>query len=98
MAIPGAVRIDPRRLQLYRDITILPEREVVLYCDCPGEFTSARVALALKQKGVQHVRPLDGGLRAWRSRGFPVTAEVSTPLSQAGLATSSLRSRKQASG
>ena len=67
MAIPGAVRINPSRLERYKDFEILPTQEVVLYCACPGEFTSARVALALQRKGVQHVRPLAGGLQAWRA-------------------------------
>jgi membrane protein DedA with SNARE-associated domain/rhodanese-related sulfurtransferase len=75
MAIPGAFRINPRRLELYRDVKIAPSQEIVLYCNSPGEFTSARVALALRQRGIEHVRPLAGGLRAWRDRGFPVTAE-----------------------
>lgn len=79
VAIPGAVRIDPHRLEEYRDVEISPSQEVVLYCDCPGEFTSARVALALRQKGVEHVRPLAGGLRAWRDHGYPVTSEVRIP-------------------
>jgi rhodanese-related sulfurtransferase len=79
MAIPGAVRINPRRLEQYRDVEIAPSQEVVLYCDCPGDFTSARVALALRQKGVERVRPLAGGLQAWRDRGFPITAEVRFP-------------------
>jgi membrane protein DedA with SNARE-associated domain/rhodanese-related sulfurtransferase len=81
MAIPGAVRIDPRRLELYKDIEIPSAQQVVLYCGCPGEFTSARVALALRQKGVEHVRPLAGGLQAWRDRGFPVTSEFRIPAS-----------------
>jgi membrane protein DedA with SNARE-associated domain/rhodanese-related sulfurtransferase len=79
MAIPGAVRINPRRLEQYKDIEIPHTQEVVLYCACPGEFTSARVALALRQKGVEHVRPLAGGLQAWRDRGFPVTSEFRVP-------------------
>ena len=79
MAIPGAVRINPRRLEQYKDVWISPSQEVVLYCASPGEFTSARVALALRQKGVEHVRPLSGGLKAWRDRGFPVTAEIGIP-------------------
>jgi membrane protein DedA with SNARE-associated domain/rhodanese-related sulfurtransferase len=79
MAIPGAVRINPRRLEQYKDIEIAPSQQVVLYCDCPGEFTSARVALALKRRGVEHVRPLAGGLKAWRDLGFPVTVDVRLP-------------------
>jgi membrane protein DedA with SNARE-associated domain/rhodanese-related sulfurtransferase len=83
MAIPGAVRINPRRLEQYKDIEIASSRQVVLYCDCPGEFTSARVALALQRKGIEDVRPLAGGLKAWRDLGFPVTTDVRTlPVSQ----------------
>jgi membrane protein DedA with SNARE-associated domain/rhodanese-related sulfurtransferase len=73
--IPGAVRIDPHHLG--RDIAAMaaietPNRLIVIYCTCPSEFTSARVALALRRRGFQHVWPLAGGLRAWRDRGFPL--------------------------
>jgi rhodanese-related sulfurtransferase len=78
MAIPGAVRINPRHLEQYHSVQIPLSQEVVLYCACPGEFTSARVALALKRRGVEQVRPLAGGLEAWRDRGFPLTSEVQT--------------------
>jgi len=74
--IPGAVRINPRALEQYKDVKISAAREIVLYCACPGEYTSARVALALRQKGIDHVHPLAGGLLAWREHGFPVTSEV----------------------
>ena len=83
MAIPGAIRIDPRALEKYRDVNISTSREVVLYCASGGEFTSARVALALRRKGIENVRPLAGGLRAWRERGFPVTSEALLPGSSA---------------
>jgi membrane protein DedA with SNARE-associated domain/rhodanese-related sulfurtransferase len=79
MAIPGAVCINPRALEQSRDVKILPSREVILYCASPGEFTSARVALALRDRGIEHVRPLAGGLKAWRDRGFPVTSDVRIP-------------------
>jgi len=80
--IPGAVRIDPYRLGRYGayDRTTrapLPrDREVVLYCASPHEFTSARVALAMQQRGFSRVRPLAGGLRAWQEKGFPVAEDL----------------------
>jgi membrane protein DedA with SNARE-associated domain/rhodanese-related sulfurtransferase len=83
LAIPGAVRIDPHKLERYADVQISPSQEVVLYCSCPGESTSARVALALRQKGIEHVRPLAGGLQAWRNRGYPLTFEVGVPATTA---------------
>jgi membrane protein DedA with SNARE-associated domain/rhodanese-related sulfurtransferase len=81
MAIPGAVRINPHRLEQYRDVEISPSQEVVLYCASPGELTSARVALALRRRGIALVRPLAGGLQAWRDRGYPVNSEVRIPQS-----------------
>src|SRR5271169_1460676 len=77
--IPGAIHIDGRRLGQYKDTPIPDDwrgRDVVLYCSCPNEITSARVALLLRQKGVKHVRPLAGGLQGWRARGFPVDSPV----------------------
>ena len=72
--IPGAVRINPHTLEQYtaygRKAQLPRDREVVLYC--AHEFTSARVALALHRRGFERVRPLAGGLRAWRERGFPL--------------------------
>jgi rhodanese-related sulfurtransferase len=79
-AIPGAVRIDSRELsqymKQYRGVDLATDREVILYCGSPGEATSARVALALRQRGFEHVRPLAGGLQSWREHGFPVTTDV----------------------
>lgn len=79
MAIPGAIRINPHQLERYekyRNADLATNREVVLYCSCPSEFTSARIALTLRRRGFVDVRPLDGGLQAWRKRRFPVTPDV----------------------
>ena len=79
-AIPGAVRLDPRQicqyLKRYRGVDLATNREVILYCVSPGEATSAHVALALRQRGFDNVRPLAGGLRSWLDHGFPVTTDV----------------------
>jgi rhodanese-related sulfurtransferase len=32
------------------------------------------VALLLRNKGVRHIRPLQGGLDAWRERGYPLVS------------------------
>jgi membrane protein DedA with SNARE-associated domain/rhodanese-related sulfurtransferase len=69
--IPGAFHVIPEHLDMdYRDIPA--DQDLVLYCTCPNEATSARVARRLLQMGFSRVRPLAGGLDAWRSRGFPV--------------------------
>jgi membrane protein DedA with SNARE-associated domain/rhodanese-related sulfurtransferase len=81
-SIPGSVCIDPHRLEQRglerRDNpnqrTPIPrDCEIVLYCTAPHELTSARVALELRRRGFERVRPLAGGLEAWREQGFPLT-------------------------
>ncbi len=69
--VSTAVRISPDELPR-RHAEIPRDREVVLYCTCPSEATSAKVAMELRKIGVARVRPLQGGLKAWEDRGFPV--------------------------
>ncbi len=76
--IPGALslmmeEIDHRHHEIPRD------RDIVLYCTCPNEVSSARTALLLIKKGIHRVRPLEGGLDAWRGRHFPVEVRRRSP-------------------
>ncbi len=68
--IPNAVVVRPEELRS-RAHEIPREREIILYCTCPNEQTSAKVALQLKRVGIPRVRPLAGGFEAWRDLGFP---------------------------
>lgn len=69
--LPGALRVDPEDLET-RHAEIPKDCDIVLYCTCPNETTSARVALALKRRGIERVFPLEGGLEAWVAGGYPV--------------------------
>jgi membrane protein DedA with SNARE-associated domain/rhodanese-related sulfurtransferase len=69
--VSTAVRISPDELPL-RHAEIPRDREVVLYCTCPSEATSAKVAMELKKIGINKVRPLMGGLQAWENQGYPM--------------------------
>src|SRR5580704_4989666 len=70
--IPGAVHLDAADLEEVSD-ELAKASEVVLYCNCPNEVTSARMALLLRRKGVQKIRPLQNGLTGWRELGYPVS-------------------------
>jgi len=37
------------------------------------------VALLLKKYGIEKVRPLEGGLGAWRGRGYPTSSTGDGP-------------------
>ncbi len=47
------------------------DRDIILYCSCPNEVSSARAALLLHRNGIRRVRPLLGGIDAWRERKYP---------------------------
>lgn len=79
---PAIQRIDPRFIPgaLVMDIhTIhtrlheLPtDRDIVFYCSCPNDASSAFVAKKLINRGFTNVRPLHGGLNAWIEAGHAV--------------------------
>jgi membrane protein DedA with SNARE-associated domain/rhodanese-related sulfurtransferase len=52
------------------------DREVVVYCSCPNEITAARVALLLRSHGFTNVRPLLGGIDAWRQQAAAASAQL----------------------
>lgn len=76
--LPGALRIGPDELKLHREEIPL-DREIVLYCTCPSEQTSAKVAMELRRLGVNRVRPLRGGLQGWKDAGYPLEAVLVNP-------------------
>ncbi|WP_050469589.1 DedA family protein/thiosulfate sulfurtransferase GlpE [Herbaspirillum chlorophenolicum] len=69
--IPGAVTISNQEIQTFIfDGPI--EEEVVVYCACPNEASAAMVARQLMQRGYKKVRPLTGGIDAWRAAGYAI--------------------------
>jgi membrane protein DedA with SNARE-associated domain/rhodanese-related sulfurtransferase len=72
--IPGAIRIPMEDLDK-RNREIPRGQEVVLYCTCPNEASSAVTAVKLRKYGVTRVRPLHGGFHMWRRLGFPLESE-----------------------
>jgi membrane protein DedA with SNARE-associated domain/rhodanese-related sulfurtransferase len=67
--IPGAVHLDPGELDEALE-TVPRDREIVLFCSCPNEASSAQMALRLRNRGISRIRPLAGGLNGWRACGF----------------------------
>ena len=76
--IPGAVHLRVDEVE-HRHQEIPRDREVVVYCSCPNEVSSARVALLLQRKGITRVRPLLGGIDAWRELKYPLEPIGSQP-------------------
>lgn len=69
--IPGALAVAPNEIaEKLRDVP--RDRRIVVFCACPNEVTAARLAQQLRQQGFAEVRPLLGGLDAWRDAGYTV--------------------------
>jgi len=78
-AVPGAFRVDPCKLRKSPQITVPDDVEIILYSSSGGDMVSARVAVALNRIGIHKVWVLEGGLKAWRDQGFPVSQSVEAP-------------------
>ena len=69
--LPGAIHLG--RGILERDVEArIPDTaaEIILYCG--GGFRSALAADNLQKMGYQNVISMDGGIRDWRAKGYPL--------------------------
>jgi rhodanese-related sulfurtransferase len=72
--LPGAIHLG--RGIIERDIEArVPDlnTEMILYCG--GGFRSALAADNLQKMGYTNVISMDGGIRDWREKGFPLTRD-----------------------
>src|ERR1700722_959772 len=70
--LPGAIHLGKGVIE--RDIEArVPDTgaEIVLYCG--GGFRSALAADNLQKMGYTNVISMDGGIRDWREKGYPLT-------------------------
>jgi rhodanese-related sulfurtransferase len=51
-----------------------PNAEIILYCG--GGYRSALAADNLQKMGYTNVYSMDGGIRVWRDKGYPLTKEM----------------------
>ncbi len=84
--IRGALHMTMAEVE-HRQQEIPRDRDIILYCSCPNEVSSARAALLLHRKGITRVRPLLGGIDAWRERNYPTEPRVVGVTSEGAHAT-----------
>jgi len=75
LKIRGALIVHPNDLR-NGSHQIPTNHDIILYCTCPNEATSARAALQLKRAGIRKVHPLAGGFAAWHDLGLPVEPAI----------------------
>ncbi|MSQ93513.1 MAG: sulfurtransferase [Gemmataceae bacterium] len=70
--LPGAIHLGKGVIE--RDIEEkVPDAKTLLVLYCGGGFRSALAADNLKKMGYQNVISMDGGIRVWREKRFPLT-------------------------
>lgn len=70
--LPGAIHLG--RGIIERDIEArVPDLNAPLVLYCGGGFRSALAADNLNKMGYSNVLSMDGGIRVWREKGFPLT-------------------------
>ena len=76
--IPGAILIPMDEIEK-RGNEVPAGKELILYCSCPSDASSARVALMLNEKGLEQVQPLSGGIDTWHARHYPLEKRILPP-------------------
>ena len=72
--LPGAVHLGKGIIE--RDIEErVPELNAPLVLYCGGGYRSALAADNLQKMGYTNVLSMDGGIRGWREKHFPLTSE-----------------------
>lgn len=70
--LPGAIHLGKGVIE--RDIEAkVPDLNAPLVLYCGGGYRSALAADNLQKMGYKNVLSMDGGIRAWREKGFPLT-------------------------
>jgi rhodanese-related sulfurtransferase len=71
--LPGAVHLGKGVLE--RDVEQqIPDTATPIVLYCGGGFRSALAADSLQKMGYTNVVSMDGGIRDWRQKGYPLTS------------------------
>ena len=72
--LPGAIHLGKGVIERDAEQRLPdPKAEIVLYCG--GGFRSALAAENLQRMGYTNVISMDGGVRGWREKGYPLTTD-----------------------
>ena len=72
--LPGALHLGKGVIE--RDVEQrVPDTSTELILYCGGGFRSALAAENLQKMGYTNVLSMDGGIRGWREKGYPLTAD-----------------------
>lgn len=53
------------------------DKNILIYCSCATEATSAALAFQINQKGIANTYAIIGGTNAWHQAGYPMEKDNS---------------------
>ena len=68
--VPGAINIPSGDPSLVPKTWPDPETEIWVYCHT--QRRSASFASGLRRSGYRNIRAVDGGIKAWAEKGYPI--------------------------
>src|SRR5580765_7426237 len=72
--IPGAIHLGKGIIE--RDIEkTVPNKDATVVLYCGGGYRSALAADNLQKMGYRNIISMDGGVRGWREKNYPMTKE-----------------------
>ncbi len=72
--LPNAIHLGKGVIE--RDVEQkLPDTSALIVLYCGGGFRSALAADNLRKMGYQNVISMDGGVRGWREKGYPLSKQ-----------------------
>lgn len=77
--VPQAVRVNPQQAaRSAAELGLAKDATLAVFCACPHDETSIRVAGELRKAGWVNTRVLEGGWNAWISAGLPVESRLTS--------------------
>jgi NhaP-type Na+/H+ or K+/H+ antiporter/rhodanese-related sulfurtransferase len=77
LSAAGALRLSPEHpVESARELDLPLQAWLAVFCDCPNEETSGRVARELRHAGWPYARALEGGWKAWQASGLPTVTKI----------------------
>jgi rhodanese-related sulfurtransferase len=71
--VPGAIHLGKGILE--RDIeATIPDKLATIIFYCGGGYRSVLAAENVQKMGYKHVWSMEGGIKAWKEAGFPLTS------------------------
>jgi rhodanese-related sulfurtransferase len=77
--VPNAIRVNPQQAaRSVAELGLAKDATLAVFCACPHDETSIRVAGELRKAGWVNTRVIEGGWNEWINAGLPVASRLTS--------------------